>query len=195
MASIYIRFTGDGFKPAEIASELGVEILILASSGSIATRGRYKGKPSPYGMGIIEINHPTTTLNNLVSEYAEKLIIWKPILTDNGVTEITLGVNTYGDDYELDLGIETLGNLHFMEVSLEVHASSSSLPATSLWKEIRELKTLISEIKLRWNISEEPGYFGDEWDNWEHMDEEDRFLYFKNLVDTLKTIKDKIQSL
>ena len=39
--------------------------------------------------------------------------------------------------------------------------------------DINELKSIISELpKMRWNISEDPGYWGDEWDNWQHTDEE-----------------------
>lgn len=63
-------------------------------------------------------------------------------------------------------------------------------------EDILELKQLISELpKMRWNISEDSGYFGDEWDNWEHMDEEDRFEYFSKMFGTVKMLKDKIESL
>lgn len=62
--------------------------------------------------------------------------------------------------------------------------------------DINELKDLVSKLpKMRWNISEDDGYFGDEWDNWEHMTEEERFEYFGKMFSAVKKIKDKIESL
>jgi hypothetical protein len=62
--------------------------------------------------------------------------------------------------------------------------------------DINELKDLISNLpRMRWNISEHDGYFGDEWDNWEHMTEDERFEYFGKIFSTVKKIKDKIESL
>lgn len=50
-----------------------------------------------------------------------------------------------------------------------------------------ELKETIKELpRMRWNISEDDGYFGDEWDNWEHMTEEERWQYFSQIFDTVK---------
>jgi hypothetical protein len=70
--------------------------------------------------------------------------------------------------------------------------------------DINELKSIISELpKMRWNISQKDetnpdfpyGYFGDEWDNWEHMGENERAEYFGKMFSTIKKIKDKIESL
>jgi hypothetical protein len=59
---------------------------------------------------------------------------------------------------------------------------------------IDKLKTLITSLpEMRWNISESEGYFGDEWDNWEHMDENERFEYFGKIFSTIKKIKDIIE--
>lgn len=50
---------------------------------------------------------------------------------------------------------------------------------------------ILNELpKMRWNILDEQGYFGDEWDNFEHMDEDERWEYFKKIYGTLKKIKD-----
>ena len=66
---------------------------------------------------------------------------------------------------------------------------------------LTELKQIISELpKMRWNISEKDetnpdfpyGYFGDEWDNWEHMDENERAEYFGKIFSVVKRLKDKI---
>lgn len=44
--------------------------------------------------------------------------------------------------------------------------------------------------EIRWNIIEDEGYFGDEWDNWEHLEEQERFEYFKKVFSHFKSIKD-----
>jgi hypothetical protein len=70
--------------------------------------------------------------------------------------------------------------------------------------DVSELKSLISELPpMRWNIGEKDednsdfpyGYFGDEWDNWEHMEENERAEYFAKIFNTVKKLKDKIESL
>lgn len=47
--------------------------------------------------------------------------------------------------------------------------------------------------EIRWNIIEDDGYFGDEWDNWEHMQREERFEYFKKVFSYFKSIEDSKQ--
>ena len=62
--------------------------------------------------------------------------------------------------------------------------------------DIKDLKQLISQLpKMRWNISEDEGYMGDEWDNWQHMEDNDRAEYFGKIFSTIKQLKDKIESL
>ena len=62
--------------------------------------------------------------------------------------------------------------------------------------DINELKNILSDLpKMRWNISDDSGYFGDEWDNWEHMEEDERAEYFGKMFSTIKRLKDKIESL
>lgn len=66
-----------------------------------------------------------------------------------------------------------------------------------------DLKRIIKELPpMRWNIAERDesnpdfpyGYFGDEWDNWEHMTEEERAEYFGKIFSTVKKLKDIIDS-
>jgi len=70
--------------------------------------------------------------------------------------------------------------------------------------DISELKEIISELpEMRWNISEydtsEPdfpwGYFDDEWDNWNHLEDGERAEYFAKIFSAVKKLKDKIESL
>jgi hypothetical protein len=69
---------------------------------------------------------------------------------------------------------------------------------------IKELKSIISELpRMRWNIAERDednedfpyGYFGDEWDNWEHMEENERAEYFGKIFSCVKRVKDIIDTL
>jgi len=69
---------------------------------------------------------------------------------------------------------------------------------------IKELKQIVSELpKMRWNISEKEegeedfpyGYFGDEWDNWEHLEENERAEYFGKIFSCVKKMKDIIENL
>ena len=71
-----------------------------------------------------------------------------------------------------------------------------------------EIKEIISEFPdIRHNISEDTfnskedyddcienhcSYFGDEWENWEHMDIEERWKYFSQIFDTIKKLKEKV---
>ena len=69
--------------------------------------------------------------------------------------------------------------------------------------DIDELKEIISQLpNMRWNISEKDEseefpyiYFGDEWDNWEHMTEDERAEYFGRIWSIVKKLKDKIEKL
>lgn len=66
--------------------------------------------------------------------------------------------------------------------------------------DIEDLKEIILELpEMRWKISEkdEDGYiyFEDEWDNWQHMEENDLAEYFAKIFSTIKKLKDKIEKL
>ena len=52
-------------------------------------------------------------------------------------------------------------------------------------------KHIITEPKsIRWNIIEDEGYMGDEWDTWNHLDEEERNEQFKKMFTYFKSLKD-----
>ena len=60
-------------------------------------------------------------------------------------------------------------------------------------EEIRNVDSPIEEPRLwwpiRWNLIEDPSSFGDEWDNWEHLTEEQRFEYFKEMFTYFKKLE------
>ena len=49
--------------------------------------------------------------------------------------------------------------------------------------------------KIRWNITEDIGFFGDEWDNWNHIEDDERFEYFKSVFTYFKSIEDSLSQL
>ena len=62
--------------------------------------------------------------------------------------------------------------------------------------DINELKNILNDLpEMRWNISDDSGYFGDEWDTWNHLEEDERGEYFGKMFSTIKRLKDKIESL
>lgn len=89
--TIDIILSGDKFKP----SSLCLETKILAEYGSISKRGRYKGKPSPYGLAymIIPLDSLTETLDNLVSNIND--------LKQSGVSDVELD-SVFWDDEKSD---------------------------------------------------------------------------------------------
>ena len=130
MAEIYIRLSGDGFKPSVLSERIGLPIEIISETGVIAKRGKYKGKPSPHGMGIIDISIPDISINTLVGVYSARLYDWKKILHELYVDDITIGINTFGLEYELDFGFRLLGDLASMKIGLEIHNGGTTVPKT-----------------------------------------------------------------
>lgn len=64
----------------------------------------------------------------------------------------------------------------------------SASPSASPESRIEAFKSAIAPLRLRFNIADDAGYFGDEWDNWEHMDEEERAQYFGTLFGAIRDL-------
>lgn len=89
---IDIRLEGEHFSPSRFMQLSQIPIEIIAEAGVIAKRGRYRGKPSPYGMALWSVLHPShrnpnayvlfQSLNELLSHKAdfEKVGIEKVIV-------------------------------------------------------------------------------------------------------------------
>ncbi len=50
---INIQLKGDDFSPTMLREKTNLPIEVIIDSGDIAKIGRYKGKKSPYGIGVI----------------------------------------------------------------------------------------------------------------------------------------------
>jgi len=128
MAEIYLRFMANGLQPSELAKDLNVPLEIHAEAGVIATKGRYKGQPSPYGSAIYDIKDPEKNLTQLVEDTIAKLFEWIKVLRDYKLDKITIGINTFGlSDYELNLSNSSLADLHFIGVELAIYSASNKI--------------------------------------------------------------------
>ncbi len=86
---LLINLSGDGFKP----SLLKLDVIILAETGLIADRGRYKNKISPYGMCFytIDINE-----EDFDTEVEKQMIELRKIpLKEFNITDIEFSLSEF----------------------------------------------------------------------------------------------------
>jgi hypothetical protein len=124
-SAIDIRFEGSKFYPSKLKRKLNLPIEILAEYGAIAPNGRYKGQPSPYGMGLLEISSPEKqdNLNDLFQEYCTKLLEWKDDLKECGVDEIIIDIANNRDfPADISLSHDVLHNLSLINARVELHS-------------------------------------------------------------------------
>jgi hypothetical protein len=97
---------------------------VLAEYGEISAKGRYKGMPSPYGMGIIEISKPEikTNISALILEYCNRLLDNKNDLKECGVDDIIFDIERSKDaPAEILLSTNILRNLSALNATVEFH--------------------------------------------------------------------------
>ena len=94
-----IELYGDQFSPTSLMNKTGIEIEILAEFGEISKMGRHKGKPSPYGLGSIQIE----TLHKTNEDVNEKLkYILKKISGTDADISITMEKDRESDEFVFD---------------------------------------------------------------------------------------------
>jgi hypothetical protein len=86
---IDIQFKGKGFVPTALSEGINLPIETLVSTGELGKVGRYKGKPVPYGIGLLKIN-PTA---DMINKYSELLLQNKAKLKKYNVEEIIFDVD------------------------------------------------------------------------------------------------------
>ncbi len=121
---IDIRFEGSKFYPSKLKRKLNLPIEVLAEYGEISTSGRYKGQPSPYGMGLLEISllEKQKNINELFQEYCIKLFGWKEDLKEFGVDEIIIDIaNTSEFPVDISISNDILHNLSSINARVEFH--------------------------------------------------------------------------
>lgn len=123
-STIDIRFEGNRFYPSKLKRKLNLPIEVLAEYGTIAANGRYKGQPSPYGMGLLEISpEKQENINDLFLEYCNKLLEWKDDLKECGVDEIIIDIaNAKNSPFDISLSIDVLHNLSLINARVELHS-------------------------------------------------------------------------
>jgi hypothetical protein len=124
-STIDIRFEGNKFYPSKLNQKLNLPIEVLAEYGEISSNGRYKGQPSPYGMGLLEISlsEKQNNINELFREYCIKLLEWKDDLKEYGVEEIIIDIAN-ARDFPMDLSLsnDILHSLSLINARVEFHS-------------------------------------------------------------------------
>lgn len=93
---IDIRLEGDNFSPIKLKSLTNLPIEVIAEKGEIAKKGRYKGKPYPFGMALIKVDGKSKDdFNNILGGYLAILLKdKKKALKQSGVEDIVVDVET-----------------------------------------------------------------------------------------------------
>ncbi len=128
--TIYIRFEGKGFQPAELKQKTQLPFNILAEPGMIMQKGRYKGKPSPYGLASIEVDSSDTptTIEKVLISYSEMLLRHKTALKSTGVDNIVFDVEfKTGGDFKATVSSDVFSNLIKLNALLQFHSLSENI--------------------------------------------------------------------
>jgi hypothetical protein len=103
---IDIKFEGSKFSPKTLMNLTKLPLEVLAEYGEIASRGRYKGKKSPYGLALLKVE-PKNNFENLedaLRKVVKKLISHKKHLAECNVEEISVDVEN-NSSYKLEKDI------------------------------------------------------------------------------------------
>lgn len=122
--AVYIRFEGNNFYPSKLKEKTNYPIKVLAEYGEISTKGRYKGKPSPYGMGVIEIqtNNHHENIYNIIKKYISELLKKKADLKESGVEEIVFDIEASKDfTTEISISADILKDLSLLNAQVTFH--------------------------------------------------------------------------
>lgn len=95
-AFIDIQFKGKLLYPNALAEKVNLPIETLVSSGELGKVGRYKGKPMPYGIGLLKIKPDIETVN----KYSDILLKNKSKLKKYHVDEIIFDVDANSEELE-----------------------------------------------------------------------------------------------
>jgi hypothetical protein len=93
---IDIRLEGSEFSPKKLMKLTNLPLEVLAEKGEIAHIGRYKGKPFPYGMALLEVKEKSgENFNAALGRYMQILLKdGKKALMESGVNEVVVDIET-----------------------------------------------------------------------------------------------------
>ena len=99
VSHLFIMLKGDKFYPSKLAPAVPWPLKILAETGQLSPRGRFKGQPSPYGMATIDVPElgkfgfsNKMSLQDIIEAYADALIQHIEALKKYGVEEIIFDI-------------------------------------------------------------------------------------------------------
>lgn len=89
-AYIDIHFKGDGFSPKKLKTLTKFPLEILVEAGEVATKGKYRGIPSPYGIALLKIAPD----QNSILEWCDRLLQQRKSLKTSKVEEIIFDIES-----------------------------------------------------------------------------------------------------
>lgn len=117
-AYIDIQFKGKDFVPAALSEGINLPIETLVSSGALGRVGRYKGKPVPYGIGLLKINPTAETMN----QYSDVLLKNRAKLKKYNVEEIVFDVDANSTGLEkISISGNLLKKLSSLNARIQFH--------------------------------------------------------------------------
>ncbi len=132
---IDIRFEGTYFFPSVLKKETDWPLNILVESGEISPRGKFKGKPSPYGIALLKIDEDFTKKDPIetIVLYSNKLIKIKKILEKSGVEEIVFDIETSNSkEYNYSLESDFIKKLNFLNARVDFHGNDIEIALDTL---------------------------------------------------------------
>lgn len=92
---IDIQFAGENFSPNKLKKLTNLPLEILVETGDIAKKGRYKGKPSPFGLALLKIE-PN---QNSISKWCDILLSKSNLLAESNVREIVFDIESANENF------------------------------------------------------------------------------------------------
>jgi RNA polymerase sigma factor (sigma-70 family) len=152
---IDIRFEGSKFSPKMMRKLTRLPIESLMEYGEIAKIGRYKDKPSPYGIGIIKIDKSISNedLNKVLDDYIKRLYRKAEAIRKSGAQEIIFEIgSTIGTSSELSIDNNILKKLSKLRARINIYTvgdNSVNLKKSKTTKQIRNKKSAALDIYLK----------------------------------------------
>ncbi len=127
---IDIRFEGDNFRPSELMDKTKWPLNILVEAGQISPRGKFKGKPSPYGIAFFTINM-NSDINDpieLIDIYSDKLLYNQDNLRESGVEDIIFDIETSNSkEYNYSLDEKIIKKLSQLNARVDFHGNEMEI--------------------------------------------------------------------
>lgn len=123
---IDVVFEGEKFSPLRLKKLTQLDIEKLVEYGEIGKKGRYKDKPSPYGLGVLKINiTENANVEDSLNKIIDNLLSKKSILRECGVDEITLDLESFSqNEVEYKISREIIKKISELNANIEI----SSVP-------------------------------------------------------------------